>query len=181
MKHSIAVVALALSMAFPLAAEESRNKAPPAGEAPETARLYQAGLAFYARGDLAAALASFREVARLDSNDRSALAAVRRLESELAARTTAGRPLPSGSSRRASSSRLERFLLVSVPRWFHFERTVGDPMNDVGTLTALNARVVQLLGERRFALAQKRPFRNDRQLRALLRRAPAATQHYEEV
>lgn len=138
----------------------------------ESVRLYQSGLDDYARGDSGAALASFRKALRLSPKNASALAAVHRLESEAAYRRLSA-PRGHGGPAPATASRLERFLLVSVPRWFYFERTLGDGLRDVGTLTALNASVVQLLGERKVALAHNRPFRKERRLRELLRRAPA--------
>ncbi|MBI2385353.1 MAG: hypothetical protein HYV14_04985 [Elusimicrobia bacterium] len=171
------LLAVCLSLASHLAAVEPRAKAQARREPAGTARLYQTGVDSYARGDLPAALAAFREVTRREPGHRSALAAVRRLESELGA-PPARDPSPPPA---AASGRLERFLLRSVPRWFRFERTFGDPLSDVGTLTALNARVVQLMGERRMALARNRSFAKDRELRALLRRAPLASRVIDEV
>lgn len=129
----------------------------------------------YAAGDRDAALVFFRRALRESPGNRSALTAVRRLESETAAPPAAVRPPVESASPPSSAGRVEAFLLGTLPRWFNFERTVGNGLSDVGTLNALNARVVQLLGERRFALAQNRAFRNERQLRELLRRAPVAT------
>ena len=180
MRYSASVVvAVAMAFAGPQAAWAARA-ASQADESVESARLYQAGMDSYTGDDLDAALASFREALRLDPNNRSALAAVRRLERELANRpAVARRPAP--SRRPAPAGAVDRFFLISLPRWFYFERTIGDGLRDVGTLTALNARVVQLMGERKMALARNRPFQKDRQLRELLRRAPVATQRLEEA
>lgn len=167
----IALLSLPLVLAgFPAlnAAAEKPQAAPPETE---SALLYQAGVDDYARGDADAALAAFRKALRLAPKNASALAAVRRLESEAARR----RLPPPRESAPAPASRLEHLLLVSVPRWFYFERTLGNRLTDVGTLTALNASVVQLLGERKIALANRRPFRKERRLRELMRRAPSAT------
>jgi hypothetical protein len=142
---------------------------------------YQAGLDHYARGERAAALASFREALRREPDNHSALAAIIRLESELAPQPT---PLLSPEVERvrgSSSGRVERFFIVSVPRWFHFERTVGNPLSDLGTLNAFNARIVQLLGEKKFASAHNRRFGNDRELRELLRRLPVAAHQQRET
>jgi hypothetical protein len=168
---------LALGLTGP-AASWAAKAAPASAESRETSRLYQAGMDHYSRGDLAAALASFREALRREPGNLSALAAVHRVEIESARQTTptaAPRPAPV----RAKS--LDRFFLVSLPRWYYFERTIGDGMRDVGTLTALNASIVQLLGERKFALAQNRPFRKERRLRELLRRTPGTAERFEEV
>lgn len=174
-------VALAVAFAGPAAARAARADSP-ADESVESARLYQAGMDSYTRGDLDAAQASFREALRLEPSSRSALAAVRRLESELSSRPAVARRLaPAPARRPESAGGLDRFFLVSLPRWFYFERTLGDGLRDVGTLAALNARVVQLMGEREIALARNRPFRKDRLLRALLRRTSVATQRYEEA
>lgn len=171
------LLAVGLALASLLAAEEPRAKAQVRREPVATARLYQAGVDSYARGDLSAALASFREVTRREPGHRSALAAVRRLEAELGA-PPARDPAAAAPS---TSGRLERFLLHSLPRWLRFERTFGDPLSDVGTLTARNARVVQLLGERRMALARNRRFAKDRELRELLRRAPLSSPAVDHV
>lgn len=150
-------------------AAAAKPRTVPRGEE-ESAGHYQAGMDEYARGDAEAALISFRKALRLSPKNDSALAAVRRLENEAARRRLA----PPRERAPAPASRLEDPLLVSFLRWFYFERTLGDRLTDVGTLTALNTRVVQLMGERKFALAKHRPFRKERRLRELLRRAPAA-------
>ena len=182
MRYSASVaVALALAFAGPEAAGAARA-ARTADESPQTTRHYQEGMDYYTGGDLDAALASFREALRLEPGNRSALAAVRRLESEIANRPAAARrPAAEPAPRPAPAGVIDRFFLVSLPRWFYFERTIGDGLRDVGTLTALNARVVQLMGERDLALARNRPFGKDRQLRELLRRAPVATLRLEEA
>lgn len=141
-----------------------------AGERSPDEHPYQAGLTRYSRGDREGALASFREALRRDPGDRQSIAAVRRLESELAPRA----PEPSAANAGDGTPRFERLLLVELPRWYQFGRTLGDRMSAVGTVEAANARVGQLLVERRFARARKRPFRNERGLRELLRRAPLA-------
>ncbi|MDP3543910.1 MAG: hypothetical protein Q8T11_15690 [Elusimicrobiota bacterium] len=146
-----------------------------ADEPDENARKFQEGVSRYAEGDAEAALALFREVARRDPHDRAARAAIRRLEIEgtpRAAKPAAPGPRPGA---------FERFFLGTLPRWYYFERTVGDGLRDVGTLSALNAQVAQLLGERKFALAAGRPFRKDVRLRELLRRAPLAARSGDEV
>lgn len=137
-------------------------------------RAYQEGIDDYARGDSVAALASFRAALARDPGNPSARAAVRRLEHETAARRA--ERAPSGLEQ-APAGAVEHFFLVSLPRWFYFERTLGDGLRDVGTLTALNASVVQLMGERRVALAHRRAFLKDRRLRELMRRAPATLNH----
>lgn len=142
-----------------------------AGDSPSDEQPYQAGLTLYARGDRTGALASFREALRRNPHDRLAIAAVRRLESELAPRAP---PAPAASGG-AETPRLERLLLVEIPRWYQFGRTIGDCVSAVGTVEAANARVGQLLVERRLARARKRRFRGERTLRELLRRAPLAT------
>lgn len=182
MRYSASVVvAMAMAFAGPEAARAARA-APPADEAPHSSRHYQEGMDYYTGGDLDAALASFREALRLEPGNRSALTAVRRLESEIAIRPAAARrPAAAAARRHAPAGAFDRFFLVSLPRWFYFERTLGDGLRDVGTLTALNARVVQLMGERDRALARSRPFRKERQLRELLRRAPVATRQLEEA
>jgi len=182
MRHSAAALAFSFALAFPgPAAARAASSAAAPEETPESVRLYQAGLDSYTGGDLAAALASFREVLRLEPNNRSALAAVRRLEREATAAQSAPRPKSEHVRRRPRAWALDHFFLVSLPRWFYFERTLGDGLSDVGTLTALNARVVQLMSERKVSLARNRPFRKERQLRALLRRAPAATRRLEQA
>lgn len=178
--HAAAALALALALWGPAAARAA-DASPPAAEASESDRLYQKGLHQYARGDRASALATFQAGLRRDPANRSLRAAVRRIESELAPPPAALAPVPRAGARRGSASRLERLFLVSIPRWFHFERTIGDAVSGVGTLNALNARVGQLLGERRLAFVQNRPFRKDRQLRELLRRAPLAARNPDEV
>lgn len=155
-----------LSCSIALAVSARAAAAPP-----EDGRVYQEGIDDYARGDPDAALAAFRAVLRRTPHDRSALAAVRRLEYESAARRAARRP---ASERPAPAGALEHFFLSSLPRWYFFERSIGDGLTDVGTLEAANARIVQLLGERTAARVRRRPFRNDRRLRELLRRAPLA-------
>lgn len=178
-------VALSIGLVFSIpgpAAARAAGAARQADESPESARFYQEGMDYYTGGDLDAALASFRKALRLEPGNRSALAAVRRLESEIANRPAAARRPASEPTRRpAPVGALDRFFLVSLPRWYYFERTLGDGLRDVGTLVALNARVVQLMGEREIALAHNRPFRKESQLRALLRRAPVATQSFEET
>lgn len=179
------IIAVALSFALAFAGPEAAwaaRAAPPADEDSKSTRHYQEGMDYYTGGDLDAALSSFREALRLEPGNRSALAAVRRLESEVANRPAAARrPAAAPARRPAPAGAVDRFFLISLPRWFYFERTIGDGLRDVGTLTALNARVVQLMGERKMALARNRPFQKDRQLRELLRRAPVATQRLEEV
>lgn len=151
--------------------------APVSKEADASDRLYQKGLDQYSRGDRAGALETFRAVERSDPADRFARAAVRRLESELAPRPPAVRP----ASYAEDLSRLDRFLLVELPRWYHFDRSVGNSLSAVGTLAALNARVRQLMGERKVALAKMRRFRKERELRELLRRAPLAALGLDEA
>lgn len=158
--------ALSFGLALPFAAHAS-------AEPPEHGRAYQEGIDDYARGDIYAAMASIRAALDRDPENRSALAAVRRLEYEAAARRASR--LSEIPENAAPAGAIERFFLASLPRWFNFERTLGDGLRDAGTLDALNARVVQLLGERKVALAQGRPFNNERRLRELIRRAPAAT------
>lgn len=148
-----------------------------AGERSPDEHPYQAGLTRYSRGDREGALASFREALRRDPGDRQSIAAVRRLESELAP----GAPPARAASAAAETPRLERLLLVELPRWYQFGRTIGDRVSAVGTVEAANARVRQLLVERRFALARKRPFRNERGLRELLRRAPLAAGGFQDA
>lgn len=150
------------------AAVRSSGHASPHAEAAESARLFHEGLRRYAEGDAGAALALFREVARREPGHLEALAAVRRLEAE------AARPSPKPAAPAPRPSSAERFFLGTLPRWYYFERTVGDGLRDVGALRALNARIEQLLGERRASIARDRPFRKERQLRELLRRAPLA-------
>jgi hypothetical protein len=129
-------------------------------------------MARYAAGEQDAALAFFRKALRESPGDPSALAAVRRVEAEIRARRAAAPPQAVSAPHPASVGTVEDLFLVIVPRWFYFERTVGNGLSDTGTLNALNARIVQLLGERKLAIAQNRVFRNERQLRELLRRAP---------
>lgn len=181
MTHRCAAFSLALALVAGPVAARAFGAAPPNGDSRESGRLYQTGLDSYARGDLRAAREAFRKGLRLEPNNHAALAAVLRLEWEIAAQPPPVRPAPEESARRPVSARLDHFLLVSVPRWFYFERTIGDGLRDVGTLNALNARVAQLLGERDLALARNRPFRKDRQLRELLRRAPVAARGQEET
>lgn len=158
--------ALACGLSLPFAAHASAEPA-------EHDRAYQEGIADYARGDTDAALASFRAVLLREPRNRSAQAAVRRLEFEAAARRTAR---VSGNLESAEpAGAVERFFLVSLPRWFYFERTIGDGLRDAGTLAAVNARAVQLLGERKVAFDRNCRFKNERQLRELIRRAPVAT------
>lgn len=139
--------------------------------------LYQKGLQQYARGDRAGALAVFRESLRRHPDDPFARAAVRRVESELA---RGGKPKRSPDVV-AGLTRFERLVLVDIPRWYHFERTVGDCLSAVGTQQALNARVRQLLVERRVCRAAKRRCPSDRPLRELVRRAPLAARGLDEV
>jgi len=148
---------------------------PASGEAADNGRLYQSGVDHYAAGDSTAALADFREVLRLEPKNAPALAAVRRLEGEAADLRVIRSPEP------ARADAFDRFFLVTLPRWFYFERTLGDGLRDLGAMTALNARVTQLIIEKELALAHNRRFRNDRRLRALLRRVPVTVQPQDEV
>jgi hypothetical protein len=138
-------------------------------------------MALYAEGEQEAALVFFRKALRESPGDPSALAAVRRVEAEIRTRRAAAPPQAVSAALPASAGRVEELFLVVVPRWFYFERTVGNGLSDIGTLNALNARIVQLLGERKLALAQSRVFRNERRLRELLRRAPLAALATDEV
>lgn len=162
-----------------LAAENSprASAAPqkrPAPELEEAERRYEIGVGLYAGGRPAAALAEFKASLNLRPNHAATRAAVLRLESETAAippPAAASRPSTDDPTRRGEA--LDRLFLVSIPRWINFDKTVGDALSRVGTVAALNGRVAQLLAERRLALARKRPFPKDKQLRALLRRVPA--------
>lgn len=148
-----------------------------AGEPVSDENPYQTGLTRYAHGDRTGALASFREALRRNPADRQSIAAVRRLESELAPRA----PPALAAKAAADMPRLERLVLVELPRWYHFGRTIGDCVSAVGTVEAANARVGQLLVERRLARARKRPFRNERALRELLRRVPLASREIQDA
>jgi hypothetical protein len=101
---SALAVALALSGGMPTRAEASS----PTRET-ENGRLFQDGMDHYASGEVAAALADFREVARREPDNQTAAAAVRRLEAEAvitpSRRTETGRD-PKGPITRA----LERLL-----------------------------------------------------------------------
>lgn len=164
--------ALSCALALPFAAHAFA--APP-----EQGRAYEEGIEDYARGDNDAALSSFRAALVRDPKNRYALAAVRRLEYEAAARRASRLSEIPGNA--APAGAIERFFLVSLPRWFYFERTLGDGRRDAGTLDALNARVVQLLGERKVALDRNRRFKNEIRLRELIRRAPAVTTGHGRV
>jgi hypothetical protein len=161
-----------------LAGAGSAPAATPSG--PAAADLYQAGMDDYARGDLDAALASFRAALVQEPENRPATAAAHRMEFEIAARDAA-HDADDRAARLSPPSAFDRFCLVTVPRWFYFERTIGDGLANVGTMHALNARVAQLLAERKIAFARKRPFKKELQLRALVRRMPAATRESQEV
>lgn len=167
----------ALAVLLPLLGSGLRAAVPasPRAETSDSDRLFHEGVRRYAEGDAESALALFREVARREPGHRAALAAIRRLEVE-AARPS---PKPAGTASRPGAA--ERFFLGTLPRWYYFERTVGDGLRDVGALSALNARIEQLLEERRVAFVRGRPFRKDRQLRELLRRAPHAAARSHEV
>lgn len=166
-------LALASVSAGPVAARSSASS--------EEARLYHAGVDAYAAGDVPAALDFFRAVLKLDPEHAPALSAVRRLEHERSS-PVPPRPPSRGPAHPSDEERaVDRFFLVLLPRWFYFERTLGDSLSEVGTLSAINARVVQLLGEKKLAIAENRPFKKERQLRALLRRAPAATREFEQA
>lgn len=139
---------------------------------------YDAGVKHYARGDYVAAKISFQAALRLDPNDRSARSALTRLytESQLAHARLPVAPPPMHAPRP-----WERLLLVTLPSWFNFEDTLGNGLRDTGALTALNARITQLLIERRFAFANGRAFQNERRLRSLLRRTALAFPDREQV
>lgn len=173
----ISLLALALSCvpASGLAAPPPEGAAPASAASSESARLFEDGVRRYADGDPAAALALFRRAERLEPGHRAALAAIRRLEIEASRIST--KPVPTAPRVGA----LERFLLGTLPRWYYFERIVGDGLRDVGAQSALNARIAQLMGERRFASARGRLFSNDGRLRELVRRAPLAAGGGHEV
>lgn len=175
-----AAVAFAFTLALAgLGAARAEEPSRKAGQDSDSDRFYQKGLKQYADGDPSKALTTFQKGLRLDPRNRSSLAAVRRLESELAPRPI--RPSAGDGVYRPPPAPLERFLLVTIPRWFHFDRTIGDSMSAVGALEALNARIGQLMGERTFALSHNRRFLNDRRLRELLRRAPLVGRDCDEM
>jgi outer membrane protein assembly factor BamD (BamD/ComL family) len=104
--HTIGVspLALALFLAFAPSATAAET-AVTIDKSSKTRVLFQAGMDDYARGDLDAALKSFKEVLRREPGNHNALAAVRRLENEIAQRQST--PLP---SEKAAPGRFERFL-----------------------------------------------------------------------
>lgn len=135
----------------------------------EAERQYQKGVSAYAQGHHALALSAFRESLRLDPRNLSARAAVQRIALEASQPDSARSTTPSAPG---SEGALDDFLLRQVPRYFRFERTVGDARADQGTLDAMQGRVAQLMGERRLALSHRGVFVKDRELRALVRRLP---------
>ena len=141
----------------------------------EAERRYQQGLSAYAQGHRALALASFKESLRLNPKSPSARAAVMRIELE-AAQADSARSVPTAAPKSAvasSEGTLDDLLLRQVPRYFRFERTVGDARADQGTLAAMQGRVAQMLSERRHARVRGRSFDKERELRELVRRLPA--------
>jgi hypothetical protein len=115
-----AAVALSIALVFlsPGPAAGSEPGAAAIREAADSERLFQAGMNDYAAGDLAAALASFREVHRREPNNLAALAAVHRLERESSAR----RPAEAAAPKPAAIKTADRFFLGSLSPWFYFER-----------------------------------------------------------
>lgn len=145
---------------------------------------YDDGVKQYARGEYAAAKISFQTALRRNPNDRSARSALRRLNTESAPGNTevaAPPPATKPPARRDTPRPWERLFLVTLPRWFNFEDTIGNGLRDLGELTALNARIGQLLAERRFASTNGRMFANERRLRSLLRRTALAFPDREQV
>lgn len=174
MSPNTGVVTLLLFLTLaPARAADARR---PPEQSSESERHYQAGLTRYARGDREGALAEFREALRRDPEDRTSIAAVRRLRAEVGR----AEPAPRTSDGKAEEPLLER-LLVKIPRWYHFGRTIGNSLSAAGTAQALNARIGQLLGERRLALAGNRRFRHERRLRELIRRSSLAAQDDDEA
>lgn len=148
----------------------------PARAAPssEAERQYQKGLSDYAQGRRVPALAAFQEALRLDPKSPSARAAVQRITLEVS-RPDVYRPTPAaqkGSALASLEEALDDFLLRQAPRYFRFERTVGDARSDQGTLAAMQGRVAQLMGERRLSLSRRSPFAKEREFRSLVRRLP---------
>lgn len=170
-----ASLSLLLALGGPAAAWAADERSP--ARALKDERLYQQGLSRYSRGDRRGALAAFRKALRRRPDDRFAQAAVRRVEAELA-RGDAPASVPGA---RSEHTRFERLVLVDAPRWFYFERTLGDGWSALGTQTALNARVSQLLIERRVCRASSRRCGGDRPLRELVRRSALAGRSPGEV
>jgi hypothetical protein len=133
-------------------------------------------MSVYAAGMPDKALDFFREALHRHPKDPIALAAISRVKTELAAApASAPESAPQEAELsliHAASDALDEFVLVDVPRALNFDDTLGDGESRVGTLAALSGRVAQLFQERRFALEHDRPFRKDRELRALVRRMP---------
>ncbi|OFX11209.1 MAG: hypothetical protein A2516_00065 [Alphaproteobacteria bacterium RIFOXYD12_FULL_60_8] len=111
---------------------------------------------------------------RLDPKDLSARAAIQRiaLEAAQSGSTLSSPAQPHRSALASLEEKTDDFLLRQVPRYFRFERTVGDARANQGTLQAMQGRVAQLMSERRLALAQRSAFAKEQELRALVRRLP---------
>jgi hypothetical protein len=152
---------LALSAAFFLCAAAPERDI-------ENDTYYLGGLSLYAHGETKQALAAFRDALARHPNDPKALAAVRRLEVELA-----GQKPSSPKRRRRLALVVDRTWLDHSFWWVRFGRTLGDAESAQGSLTALQGKVKQLLAERRRAFALRRRFSKERELRALVRRMPA--------
>jgi hypothetical protein len=132
---------------------------------------YTVGVDLYARGEFSQALVAFQDAVRLDPRDRSARAAVNRVQMELGRRVQPGAPVWRTRPKEAESEGGGPLLEVLVGL-LNFERAVGDPVNDQGAQQAKLGRIAQLLGERRVSRARGLSFAREEELHALSRRLP---------
>lgn len=135
---------------------------------------YDKGAQLYADGKLPQALAIFQAILRREPGDRAALKAARRVEAELARRRPPSRVPDAEALLDWTADDVDELLAIRLPRLLRPEDAVGDLLHAVGTLEAAGGRVSQLLVERRFARKRGRKFLKERELRAAVRRLPAA-------
>jgi hypothetical protein len=182
-KRSGLAVVFGLASLASVASSAPAISAPPAPASRQAASsveedpLYQTGLSLYAAGNPVQALDSFRAALRRNANDPLAQSAVSRLEAELygshSALVTFDEAPAEPTMIAKASAEFDQLVLVHIPHAMNFNDTLGNGLASIGTLSALNGRVIQLLKEKQVALRHSRPFRKEGELLGLVRRMPA--------
>lgn len=138
------------------------------------------GAELYAEGRPEESLSAYRRALTRDPSNRTARAAVRRIEAELA-RNRAARIKAVRTHALAVTDPTLRWL-GQLASFIHFDRSLGNLRSRLGTQSAMQGRVTQLLAEKRVARARRKtlPKAKELELRALVRRLPAASAGEED-